>query len=172
MWERKDSLRNRYPRNISLDVILDETEFFEGAHTEAAKDRIRTVLDRNGVEEEDVLEYRTAAFGARIQGDQINLDQEDLDSTVNTEDIWQIFLVSVSDYNRLMGKNEELSPGEAIVYTTKEMTYDEDEIHIGDLETLKIAGHATDSWTTAWIPCRSSLPCTSLSLISKRSSSL
>ncbi len=138
----EDSLRNRYPRNISLDVILDETEFFEGAHTEAAKDRIRTVLDRNGVEEEDVLEYRTAAFGARIQGDQINLDQEDLDSTVNTEDIWQIFLVSVSDYNRLMGKNEELSPGEAIVYTTKEMTYDEDEIHIGDLETLKIAGHA------------------------------
>lgn len=138
----EDSLRNRYPRNISLDVILDETEFFEGAHTEAAKDRIRTVLDRNGVEEEDVLEYRTAAFGARIQGDQINLDQEDLASTVNTEDIWQIFLVSVSDYNRLMGKNEELSPGEAIVYTTKEMTYDEDEIHIGDLETLKIAGHA------------------------------
>ena len=138
----EDSLRNRYPRNISLDVILDETEFFEGAHTEAAKDRIRTVLDRNGVEEEDVLEYRTAAFGARIQGDQINLDQEDLASTVNTEDIWQIFLVSVSDYNRLMGKNEELSPGEAIVYTTKEMTYDEDEIHIGDLKTLKIAGHA------------------------------
>ena len=83
------------------------------------------------MEEEDVLEYRTAAFGARIQGDQINLDQEDLASTVNTEDIWQIFLVSVSDYNRLMGKNEELSPGEAIVYTTKEMTYDENEIHIG-----------------------------------------
>lgn len=140
----EDSLRNRYPRNINLDVLMNETEFFDDTNTEETKNLIQTVLDENEAEPEGVLEYRTAAFGATIKGDRIDLDQEALNSTVNMENIWQIFLVSVSDYNQLMGKSETLSPGEAIVYTTKEMTYEEDEIHIGDLETLKIAGHADE----------------------------
>ncbi len=140
----ENSLRSRYPRNINLSVQLNEQEFFDAASTEAAKSRIQTVLEENGAEAEGILDYRTAAFGAALQGNRVNLDQQELDSTMLTEDILQIFIVSVSDYNRLMGKKETLSPGEAIVYTTKDMNYEEEEIHIGDLETLRIAGHAEE----------------------------
>ena len=140
----EDSLRNRYPRNINVDVLMNETEFFDDTNTEKTKDLIRTVLEENKAEPEGILEYRTAAFAGTVQGDQIDLDEENLNSIVNTGNIWQIFIVSVSDYNRLMGKNEILSPGEAIVYTTKEMTYEEDTIRIGDLETLRIAEQADE----------------------------
>lgn len=140
----EDSLRNRYPRNINVDVLMNETEFFDDTNTEKTKNRIQTVLDEYKAEPEGVLEYRTAAFGGVIEGNQINLDSEKLNSTINMENIWQIFIVSVSDYNQLMNKNETLSPGEAIVYTTKEMTYEEDTIQIGDCDPIKIAGRADE----------------------------
>ena len=138
----EDSLRNRYPRNINIDALLNENEFFDNTATEKAKDLIETVLTGNDAEPDGVLEYRTAAFAGTIEGNQIGLDSQELTSTVNMKNIWQIFVVSISDYNRLMNKNETLSPGEAIIYTTKEMTYKEDTIRIGDSSILKVAGHA------------------------------
>lgn len=140
----EDSLRNRYPRNINVDVLMNETEFFDDTNTEETKSRIQTVLDENKAEAEGVLEYRTAAFGGMIEGNQIDLNSEKLNSAINVENIWQIFVVSVSDYNRLMGKNETLLPGEAIVYTTKEMTYEEDTIQIEECDTIKIVGRANE----------------------------
>lgn len=140
----EDSLRNRYPRNINVDVLMNETEFFDDTNTEETRSRIQTVLDENKAEAEGVLEYRTAAFGGMIEGNQIDLNSEKLNSAINVENIWQIFVVSVSDYNRLMGKNETLLPGEAIVYTTKEMTYEEDTIQIEECDTIKIVGRANE----------------------------
>lgn len=140
----EDSLRNRYPRNINVDVLMNETEFFDDTNTEETKSRIQTVLDENKAEAEGVLEYRTAAFGGMIEGNQIDLNSEKLNSAINVENIWQIFVVSVSDYNRLMGKNETLLLGEAIVYTTKEMTYEEDTIQIEECDTIKIVGRANE----------------------------
>ena len=140
----EDSLRNRYPRNLNLDVLMNETVFFDASKTEQAKDLIQTVLEENKVKPEGILEYRTAGFGGLIRGNQIIWNSESMNSTTNISNIWQFFIVPVSDYNRLMGKEESLSPGEAIVYTTKEMTYEEDTIQIGDSYTLKIVGHAEE----------------------------
>lgn len=138
----EDSLRTRYPRNINLDVMMNEREFFGNDITEQTKEAIHAVLEENETEPEAVLEYRTAAFGGLIRGDRIEMDFEAVNTAESLADIWQIFLVPVSDYNRMMGKQETLSPGEAIVYTTKQMTYEEDTVQIGNSETLKIVGRA------------------------------
>lgn len=138
----EDSLRNRYPRNINLDVMMSEEEFFTETYTEQAKKRIQEVLDQNGTEQQSALEYRTAAFGGVIQGSQIQTDMDLGNGLSDMADIWQIFLVSVSDYNRLMNKEENLSPGEAVIYTTKEMKYTYDTIQIDEGTPIKIVGEA------------------------------
>ncbi len=138
----EDSLRNRYPRNINLDVLMNETEFSENTYTEQLKNLTKTVVEENGTEQTGVLEYRTAALGGIIQGNQIQLDPEKYSTTANISDIWQIFIVSISDYNRLMGKEETLSPGEAIIYTTKEVKYEESTIQIGENVALKVVKQA------------------------------
>ena len=45
--------------------------------------------------------------------------------------MWQVMIVSIDDYNRLMGQNEKLGPGQALIYTTKD-TYQHDTISIGN----------------------------------------
>lgn len=135
----EDSLRNRYPRNISLDASVSGTDLFDGEQVKKTQQLIESVVRENGTEQKNILSYQTANFGAAIQGNRICVDSETYENAMNSMgDIWQIFVVPVSDYNRLMNKEETLSDGEAIVYTTKEMKYTHDTIQIGDGEPLKV----------------------------------
>lgn len=138
----EDSLRNRYPRNINLDVLMNENEFFSDEQTEQAKQLINEVLKENGSQQKSVLEYRTLAFGGMVNGNKIYLDPDAYNSSINMSDIYQVFIVSVDDYNRLMDKNETLSPGEAIIYVTKKVKFSENTVQLGDGEPIKIVSQA------------------------------
>ena len=135
----EDSLRNRYPRNISMDAVVSSLELLDGSQGDQIEKVVQQVVEENGTRQENILNYRTAVFGGIIEGDQIRFDQSVYEERMdNISDIWQFFIVPISDYNRLMGKNETLSPGEVIIYTTKEMqyTYNDGEFyHFMDMET-------------------------------------
>lgn len=139
----EDSLRNRYPRNISLDAATDNLKELDGSASEQTEALVQKVVEENGTQQENVLNYRTAVFGGVIEGNQIRFDDSVYEERMNNvSNIWQFFIVPLSDYNRLMGKNEELAPGEVILYTTKEMHYDQDTIRIGDSEPLTVRKQA------------------------------
>lgn len=133
----EDGLRNRYPRNINLDVMVQEADLLQGEQVKNMQEATEEIVKANGADLENVLSYRTAAFGGAIKGNQIVVDSSVYEYN-NMSDIWQIFVVPVSDYNRLMEKEETLSPGETIIYTTKGTKYEGDTIQIGDSEPLKI----------------------------------
>lgn len=139
----EDSLRNRYPRNISMDAVVSSLELLDGSQGDQIEKVVQQVVEENGTRQENILNYRTAVFGGIIEGDQIRFDQSVYEERMdNISDIWQFFIVPISDYNRLMGKNETLSPGEVIIYTTKEMQYTQSTIRIGDGEPLTIQKQA------------------------------
>lgn len=144
----EDSLRNRYPRNISIDAWTDSAAMLEGEQTKETQKLIEEIVKANGTEQKNILQYGTVAFGGIIQGNQILFDSSVYQNRVyqnrmnSMSDIWQVFVVSLSDYNRLMGKEESLAPGEAMIYTTKEMSYEEETVRIGDGEPLKIKKRA------------------------------
>lgn len=139
----EDSLRNRYPRNMSMDAVVSELELFDGSQGDQIEKVVQQVVEENGTQQENILNYRTAVFGGIIEGDQIRFDQSVYEERMdNISGIWQFFIVPLSDYNRLMGKNETLSPGEVIICTTKEMHYAQSTIRIGDGEPLTIQKQA------------------------------
>lgn len=142
----EDSLRSRYPRNINLDVSVSDFS----AETEEKIDRVREiakeVLAENGQEPENILDYRMASFGGYMKDGRIDTDPSQLYAfqTSTYSDIRQIFVVPLEDYNRLMGKEEKLERGEALLYTTKLGTYQTDEIIIDDQEPLRIKKQVED----------------------------
>lgn len=139
----EDSLRNRYPRNLNLDISVSSTELLDGAETAQTQELVEQVVTEYGTQQENILMYRTASLGGLIQGNQIIFGDETYANRMDLMgDLWQVFIVPLSDYNRLMGKEETLAPGEVLIYTTKEMSYDQDTIRLGDGEALTVKKHA------------------------------
>lgn len=142
---KEDSLRQRYPRNINLDAVVNGTALLDGPQTERVKQIIEETASENGASPENILEYGCAAFGGVIEGEKIIYDSSVYENRLDKMDeVWQIFIVSLDDYNRLMGQNETLSSGETLIYTTKEVPYDNNTIRIGDGETLTVKKRVND----------------------------
>lgn len=134
----EDMMRNRYPRNIVLDTYSVEENMTSLTH-KAAQD----ALDKFGETPENILHYSYLDISGGFIGDKVILDPDRVDELENTinPDIRQLFIVTAADYNRLMGKNETLSDGEAIIYTTKG-DYNYDTITLDEYGTFAIKAKA------------------------------
>ena len=139
------SLRNRYPRNINLNADVSDADMLDSDLSDQVIGLAVSAAREGGAEPENVLCYRMADFGGILTEDRISLDDPVYSGThAGIADLWQVFIVPLEDYNSLMGENEELSDGEAIIYTTKETKYEYDTLALGDSEPLKIAKRAED----------------------------
>lgn len=136
----EDMMRKRYPRDIVLDTYSVEENMTSLTH-KAAQD----ALDKFGETPENILHYSYLDISGGFIGDKVILDPDRVDELENTinPDIRQLFIVTAADYNRLMGKNEALSDGEAIIYTTKG-DYNYDTITLDEYGTFAIKAKAED----------------------------
>lgn len=128
---KEESMRNRYPRDINLSARPEYAEVFSGAKAQGVRAIVQETLADYGQTGENWMDYCRAETAAY-----------DKDGVLRTEDpgvygmdmsfghIWQIYFVSLEDYNRMMGENETLSGREVLLYTTKS-SYDEKEIFLG-----------------------------------------
>ncbi len=148
----EDSLRTRYPRHINLDATVSDLSLLASDTPAAVRSKVNQTVQEAGQTLGNVLEYRLADFAGYLQDGRIVTEDSGLYGfQLNSyADIWQIFIVPLEDYNRLMGQNETLQPGEAILYTTKS-TYDRDTIAVGDrvLQVKKTADRFVDNGTDA-----------------------
>ena len=142
----EDSLRSRYPRNINLDTSVSSLAMLHSDKVKEIKACTSQIVAENGQSMQNVLDYNVAAFVGYIENGRIATDNSNPYAfQLNAySDVWQIFIISLDDYNRLMGKDETLKPGQALIYTTKQNAYPEDTIAIGEAEPLKIQKVVTD----------------------------
>ncbi len=143
----EESLRSRYPRNILLRT--QQAASLEEEKLENVRLAVKEVLAENGREMTALQEYRLGdANGCYIVDGRILpfLPMEEarvagaLDSFVQT---WQMFLISLEDYNRLMGTEETLEEGEILIHTTK-AKYTEDTLIMPFGETRRIKKYVKD----------------------------
>lgn len=137
----EDSMRSRYPRHINLDAMVDTVDTLTDARMDQVRGLAEETVDRYDAVMSNVLDYRVAGFVGIQQEDHMVLENT-FQNSYNVEDMantWQIFVVPLEDYNKLMGKHEELVKGETLVYTTKEMSYSYDTLTLGDGLTLSVA---------------------------------
>ena len=142
----EDTLRTRYPRHINMDTTVSGVELLDSKTPDDIRTLTSQVVSENGLSIQNVLDYRVAAFAGYIHEGRIETDHSNLYAfqISGYSDVWQIFIVPLEDYNRLMGQTETLQPGEALLYTTKQGNYDRNTIAIGEGEPLQIKKVVSD----------------------------
>ena len=117
----EDSLRTRYPRNINLDTTLQAFNEADEVQMDKIRQISADVVSEYGQEMSQVLDYRVAGLVGYLNEDQIILDESRLTEFHwdGYSDVWQIYVVPLEDYNRLMGQSETLEADEVLIYTTK-----------------------------------------------------
>lgn len=140
---KEDSLRMRYPRNYNLNVSVESLDMLHGEPVRQSLDALDSICENHGYAPTNVLSYPTAAFAGLIQNDRILLEvPESVNQLMDIENLWQFFIISLEDYNRLMGASETLADDEVMVYVTKDQTYDAPTLTIGTGEPLKVKKQA------------------------------
>lgn len=140
---KEDSLRMRFPRNYNLNVSVESLDMLHGEPVRQSLDALNSICENHGYAPTNVLSYPTAAFAGLIQNDRILLEvPESVNQLMDIENLWQFFIISLEDYNRLMGASETLAEDEVMVYVTKDQTYDAPTLTIGTGEPLQVKKQA------------------------------
>ncbi len=140
----EDSLRARYPRDIVFNISFDGLENMRSENIDSLKNELESIPEKNGIEIENVLDYRYASITGLIMDNRLEINLEALQEfNVNTyDDVSQVFFIPLEDYNRLMGASYELADNEAMIYCYR-IDYKFDTLIIED-STFNIAGTLTE----------------------------
>ena len=129
----EDSIRSRYPRHINLYGNAAAQQVLWGEAPQDTQAQAEALVEEQGYTLQNVQTYRTAAFGGVIEGNQIRFDNSIYSNRWDTvAKICQFFVVPLADYNRVVGAQETLEEDEVLIYSTKELSYGEDTIRLGD----------------------------------------
>lgn len=132
----EDSLRSRYPRNL----VVNTPSLEEGVVSQVSQ-IVEGALKKYGVQEENVLHYRQLVMSGMVEENQVILDYANKGkfSYTEYENVRQIIVVPVEDYNRIMGTDETLDRQEILVCNTKSgFKEDYQELTLEGLGTWKI----------------------------------
>lgn len=138
----EDSLRTFYPRNISVDTSAGSLSLLETDKTRAIRQLAEQVTEENGQSMEHVLDYQVTAALGYIEDGKILIGESGSASHSYSE-LWEIFVISLEDYNYLQNQNETLEQGESLIYVEL-ADYKQDTIAIENGEALKIKKAVTD----------------------------
>lgn len=135
----ENALEIRYPRDINLDVSINNIEQMGSGKMEVMRQLASETVNNYGEMMENVLDYRVAVLSAYVENGAIKIEDSGLYAFQMSAvvDIWEIFFVPLEDYNRLTGRKETLESNEVFIYTTK-LDYDEDSITLPDRSVMKV----------------------------------
>lgn len=135
---KEDSLRERYPRNINVTMTSQiYSDLISQDANSIAKMSIETA-ENMGYKPVNAIDYTMLSFVSYIRDGEIVFDDGENGFNYATSDLWQIFIVSLDDYNRLTGSQENLDEDEVMIYTSKDMDYNYDVLKIKGQEPLNI----------------------------------
>ncbi len=126
------SLMNRYPRE--LNIRLDFETVADLPLREGLQGEIDTLLDQKGVTPENPIEITIASCSGVLEGDRVITNTEGYGAVdLPTMDLRTVYFLPLEEYNRSLGLQERLEPGQALVYG----------ISAEEIPTLDIGGAVT-----------------------------
>lgn len=110
----EDTLRNRYPNSINVEVKLNDIT----ALREDNVSSLRDIVNENGGSQGTMTDYRTATISGLFTDTGIIVDVESVTDfhLLDYDNVGMIQAIALSDYNRLMGTDAVLEDGECMLY--------------------------------------------------------
>lgn len=131
----EDVLNNRFPRDVVVETVVDDLSQFDSEALIKAQDSAYNAVQKQGVTPQNLFTYKYAQFTSYFDGDELKTsDIRNYDELSCN----QIYAIPLSDYNRLMNKNEHLADDECFVYTSKAKKFRHDKISIENSGEYKV----------------------------------
>lgn len=141
---KEDSLRERYPRNINVTMTSQIYSDLISQDADDVAKRTFETAENMGYTPVNAIDYTMLSFVSYMRDGEIVFDEDKNGFNYVSGDLWQIFIVSLDDYNRLTGSQENLDEDEVMIYTSKDMDYNYDVLKIKGQEPLDIKKVVTD----------------------------
>lgn len=135
----EDSIRERYPKNIGINISANELSDLKSNEIEDICNRSFKTATEYGQTPQNLFSYSYAGFTAVFDEGKITNDP-----SANYMSTKEIYIISLNDYNKLMNENKTLAANEVFVFITADMKYKGDTISIKDERTYKIKEHLSD----------------------------
>lgn len=136
----EDSLRTSYPRDISVDVEVNDFAAVNDELAHSIDAKTEAVLGKYSEAAQNKMSYRIADVAANQNGNDFSI----ITNGFYSSSAYNVLIVPIEDYNRLMGQNETLAENEVLVYKAKLSDYDESTININGTGDLKIKKYVED----------------------------
>lgn len=134
------SMRTRYPRNIMVDITAENNADIDSNLINSVDNAVNSALKENNEAGKDKLSYRITEFSANQNGNNFTIIKNDYYSSSS----YNVLIVPIEDYNKLMGQNETLGENEVLVFTAKLSNYKESTLNIDSTGELKIKKYVDD----------------------------
>lgn len=128
------SMRTSYPRNIMVDITAENNADIDSNLINSVDNAVNSALKENNETGKDKISYRITEFSANQNGNNFTIIKDDYYSNSS----YNILIVPIEDYNKLMGQNETLGENEVLVFTAKLSNYKESTLNIDSTGELKI----------------------------------
>lgn len=113
----ENAINLRYPRDINLEFRFEDASDFSDEHTETLKNAIFEELEASGVTPENGYFYRSANLYGSVDGNTVEVDATKISEVEMMTTAYLFYFVPLADYNTMMGTNETLNSGEALLYS-------------------------------------------------------
>lgn len=138
-------LNLRYPKSVQIEMYTkpEQTEEMKETQNGQIIELVQKVLKEHNQTAENPENYRMLTVSGIVSKNEIYFNPENAPGVngVNTFDhLKMIYVLPLEAYNRIMGTNLELTPGEAYLYT-KDSDFPYDQITVENSGTWSIKGH-------------------------------
>ena len=135
----ENGVRDVMGRDISIVIGTNNIKYLNEKVEKTIKNVLSEILSEENMTAKDIIEYNVISFEGYINGQEI-LDGNDIINNINIDGVDKIssfYLVPISDYNKIMGKDEKLNRGEVLLYN-KGFDYNYDKIKFSNIGEFKI----------------------------------
>ena len=143
----EDSLMQLYPKDISIRLLLPGMEYFN----EESFDDMRNDVDAIVPEKEYAAEYAGVNIAGLFTEDGLQVDYAShQDFSFSTyENVGYVHIISLEDYNEMMGTNKKLEVDECLLYGFR-TEYMQDTFTIENCQTLRVKEILTEMHTSVY----------------------
>lgn len=134
----EDSLRNRYPRNIIVEMEFAPGEKMEDTRLDIFREMIAQTAEKERIDASNILDYRMAYTMGTVQDGEIKTDEVSF-STLGGfgSGTCLIYVIPLEDYNHMTESSEVLETDEVLI-STMNTQYEEENIAIQGSNTYRI----------------------------------
>ncbi len=143
----EELLNRRYPREVILSLAYDDIEIVNESLIDDVRLQVGLESEKLNGRVEDEFYYKRVITAGQLKEGEFEFLPSEADSY---SDIYQVFFIELSDYNRIYEKEIKLNDDETMVHTFRE-SFDEKSIKISDTLQYEVKEVTDEFWSDSLV---------------------